>query len=153
MELLYSLYNRIPVYRRHFHLAAIFNQCQLSKKGCLWTFLLVNFGALLRKRKHYVKTWQTVSVLKERRKRNSKKDSYSSERVKKSPNSCLVREQRSFGVVGSAERPRTRQHFVASAGLACAAARSLPAVCTLARLQSTAEHRRPRERDTMNALV
>ncbi|CAM4717785.1 unnamed protein product [Leuciscus chuanchicus] len=109
--------------------------------------------SLLIKRKHYVETWQTVSVLKERRKRNSKKDSYSSERVKKSPDSCEVREQRSFGVVGSAERRRTRQCFVGGAGLACASARSLPAVCTLARLQSTAEHRRPRERDTMSALV
>lgn len=58
-----------------------------------------------------------------------------------------------LGAVGSAERTRTRQHFDERAGLACSAARSLPAVCTLARLQSAAEHRESHERDTMNALV
>ncbi len=96
----------------------------------------MNLGALLRKRMHFVETRRLWVDLK-RGGRETKKDSYSSKQVKKSPDSCEVWDQHSFGVVGSGEPHRTRQHFVASAGLECAAARSLPAVCTLARLQST----------------
>ncbi len=109
---------------------------QTLQIDCLWTFVPMNLEALLRKRMHFVETRRLWVDLK-RGGRETKKDSYSSKQVKKSPDSCEVWDQHSFGVVGSGEPHRTRQHFVASAGLACAAARSLPAVCTLARLQNT----------------
>lgn len=57
-------------------------------KDCLWTFLLVNFSLLLRKRKHCVESQPTPRVRMQRRKKNSKKDIYSSKSVKKSPDSC-----------------------------------------------------------------